>query len=91
MGLNLLERQKLQALRNRSTRRSLEYRTFVHITDGHDKFWKIAQLGSTVYREYGANGTPGTTVVKTLPSYWAAVYFIRKLVNEKLAKGYQEL
>lgn len=89
MGLTLLEQQKLRTLR--ATGRPLQWRAFVHIRQGHNKFWRIATEGDTVYVEYGPIGSTGVSLRKTCLNRWAAADYAGRKIAEKLGKGYEEL
>lgn len=99
MGLTPLEKQKLQRVRfqNRNSvvglPRVLEWRTFVHIDGGHDKFWKIAidDWTNTVYTNFGANDTKGQFTIKEFDWYYQASRYRIGKIREKLGKGYREL
>lgn len=98
MPLSYTERQKLQELRARKVAKAahaiyspVRYRTFVHIDDGHDKFWKIGRVGTSVLTQFGANGDSGFERRKAFGSVLSAITYIQSKIREKLGKGYQEL
>ncbi len=99
MGLSVVEKAKLSVLRrhNRDGQlgmpRYLEWRTFVHIDDGHDKFWKIAinPNSNIVYTNYGVNGTDGINIAKRFDWHFKARRYIASKIVEKTGKGYREI
>lgn len=90
MALTYIEKSKLRRLRDSKTPTPL-WRTFVNITNGHDKYWKISRTNHIVTVEYGANGTDGTTLIKKFPWTWEASQYVTDKIAEKLRKGYEEL
>ena len=54
----------------------------------HDKFWSIQTDGSTVRVHFGRSGTQGQTQIRTLASPDDATREMRRLVAQKLNKGY---
>ncbi|MEL1244829.1 WGR domain-containing protein [Flavobacterium sp. DGU11] len=53
-----------------------------------DKFWQVAQEGTTLNITYGKTGTSGQKNVKAFDSLQKAEKERDKLINEKLGKGY---
>lgn len=92
MGLNYTEREQLRNLRGRRWREAQpQWRTFVCITGGHNKFWKIALGVREILTQYGANGTEGVELRKTFNTNWGALDYYDAKIREKLNKGYEEL
>ena len=89
MGLTANERHRLGVLKR--IRREPKWRTFVHITGGHDKFWKVGIVGPVVWIEYGPNGHDGNTLRKSFDWPWQADDYVASKIHEKLNKGYEEL
>lgn len=58
--------------------------------DKSDKFWNIEVSGKSFTVTYGKTGTNGQTQTKTFESEETCVKEARKLLGEKLKKGYQE-
>lgn len=92
MGLTAIEKQKLAIVKARRVNAPpLHFRTFVHVKNGHDKFWKVAVAGNRATINYGANGTDGRWEFKEFNWNWEAVQYVQGKIREKLGKGYQEL
>lgn len=96
MGLTNHEKYKLSLLQEKKKAKMIppvpkDWRTFVNINNGNDKFWKIGSVGKTVYTQYGANGTAGVEVTKEFNYYYEAYNYIIRKIKEKLNKGYEEL
>src|SRR5262249_14740820 len=58
---------------------------------GSDKFWEVELKGSQLTVRFGRMGTNGQTQTKDFPSDAAAEKEYKKLIAEKLKKGYVEL
>ena len=66
-------------------------RTFVHIEDGHKKFWTVIVVGRChVECTWGRIGTNGQSRIFYFDNGGAGRYAARK-VAEKLSKGYAEI
>lgn len=61
---------------------------FHNTQPGHNKFWAVAVVGSSMVTHYGKIGSAGTTTVKPYPSPEAAASAMLKLQKQKEAKGY---
>lgn len=61
---------------------------FHNTQPGHNKFWAVAVVGSSMVTHYGKIGSAGTTAVKPFPSPEAAASAMLKLQKQKEAKGY---
>lgn len=66
-------------------------RQFQYTDDKSDKFWNITLYDTTLTVQFGRNGTSGQTQTKDLGSCLDAANEYRKLVREKLKKGYVEV
>jgi len=70
---------------------------FEHTTDGHNKFWAVSiEMGNkekngecTLIRRYGKIGQEGRVMTEKIYSYYSALERRRKLINEKITKGYK--
>ena len=56
-----------------------------------NKFWEIGQSGDTYTVRYGRIGADGRVSSKKFDGAEACANAIEKLVNQKLAKGYEEV
>jgi DNA ligase-1 len=65
-------------------------RLFENTTDGASKFWEVSVSGSSLTTRWGKIGTAGSTKTKTFATAEKAQSEADKLVNEKLAGGYEE-
>ena len=64
----------------------------LHYCDGKsDKFWTITLDGKSQTVHYGRVGTVGQTQTKEFSTEAEALKSYKKLVNEKLKKGYLEV
>ena len=69
---------------------------FEHTENGHNKFWAVSvELGNkekhgecTLTRRYGKIGQEGRVMTEKFLSYYSALERKRKLINEKITKGY---
>ncbi len=60
-------------------------------TEKSNKFWRIFRLNLRVVTKYGRIGTHGQSSEKDFVSESQAEAYIKKKINEKLAKGYIEV
>ncbi|HSV48534.1 MAG TPA: DUF4011 domain-containing protein [Ramlibacter sp.] len=67
-----------------------ETRSFESTEGGARKFWRIAQAGVDVTVTFGRIGTRGQSQLKQFATEQRARQEVRKLVEEKLKKGYTE-
>lgn len=65
-------------------------RHFEFKDDKSSKFWEIAQTGESVTVRYGKTGTTGQSQTKAFTDSGAANKHARKLIAEKIGKGYAE-
>ena len=65
-------------------------RYFEFHDDKSDKFWEISSSELDITVRYGKVGTQGQTQVKSFPNLAAAETHVRKLIDEKTAKGYEK-
>ena len=65
-------------------------RCFELIGGGHRKFWTVEVVGRNYLCTFGRIGTKGQTQVKTFDYNEAAESYARKMIREKLDKGYME-
>lgn len=99
MGLTQHEKFKLSQLQAKKAQRNKapKFRTFVNISNGNDKFWKISAAYFsdpyfyTVVTQYGANGTDGVEIKKEFYYLSGASNYIEAKIREKLNKGYEEI
>jgi predicted DNA-binding WGR domain protein len=61
-----------------------------HIDGNSDKFWEIEVTGFQFTVTYGKNGTAGTSQTKSFASEEECMKTAKKLVAEKIKKGYSE-
>jgi predicted DNA-binding WGR domain protein len=61
-----------------------------HIDGNSDKFWEIEVTGSQFTVTYGKNGTAGISQTKSFASEEECMKTAKKLVAEKIKKGYSE-
>lgn len=67
-------------------------RRYFEFEDGtSSKFWEIKVSGNDVTTRYGRIGANGQTTVKSFGDAAAAQRFADKLIEEKTAKGYEEV
>ena len=66
-------------------------RRFEFVGGGSDKFYELTTSGNEVVVRFGRNGTNGQTTTKSFPDDAAAEKHARKLVAQKLGKGYIEV
>ena len=64
-------------------------RRFEYVGGGSDKFWEIEVRGTEVTVRFGRRGTNGQTQTKSFPHQAAAHEHADKLVQQKIAKGYE--
>ena len=66
-------------------------RTFTCTEDNHYKFWNIQTDGMKVTTTWGRIGSKMQSLTKSFSWDMAAKGFMRKKIDEKLAKGYSEI
>jgi predicted DNA-binding WGR domain protein len=65
-------------------------RYFEFVEGSSFKFWEVSTRDNTVTVRFGRIGTNGQSQTKTLADADAATKHAEKLIDSKLAKGYQE-
>lgn len=66
-------------------------RRFTCTAGGSNKFWEYKVSGRDVTVRWGKIGSEGQTQLKTYGDSFDALDAVRKLVDQKLAKGYKEI
>lgn len=66
-------------------------RKFEYVRGTSNKFWEYQVVGLDMVVTYGKNGTSGTTTMKSFSSRLAALNHARKVVSQKITKGYTDV
>jgi curved DNA-binding protein CbpA len=61
---------------------------YVNSTGSSNKFWWISRVGSTISVGWGRVGTDGSTKHKSFPGVWTAMRAARKMIMNKIDRGY---
>ncbi|MDT0594864.1 AAA domain-containing protein [Glaciecola petra] len=81
---------KLDQNQNKQTDDIIVYECFVFKEGKSDKFWHIAQQGRDLLLHYGRTGTKGQKVTKSYDSDKKAEQQRKRLIREKVRKGYEQ-
>jgi predicted DNA-binding WGR domain protein len=69
----------------------MERRRFEYTEGNSSKYWIIWTQDNQYFVHYGRIGSAGQTTVKVWASAYTAEYQARKIIQEKISKGYREV
>lgn len=68
-----------------------QYRKFEYEHRDSWKFWHIKREGNKVWTVFGRIGTDGSKLLKEFVYQSDAEAYVKRMINEKLNKGYEEV
>lgn len=66
----------------------LYFERFINSSNGSSKFWEICVQNNSIIVQYGKVGAKGQRMVKVFDDQSIAEYEMRRLITQKIAKGY---